>query len=67
MLYGILASLLVLQPDMGMTFVVTACFMGMIFIAGLPFRIIFLLLIFAVCAATMAYFSLSHVKSRVDR
>lgn len=66
-LYGFLASLLVLQPDMGMTFVVTCCFIAMIFMAGLPFRIIFLLLIFAVSAATMAYFTLPHVQSRVDR
>lgn len=66
-LYGALVSLLVLQPDMGMTFVVTASFVTIIFLAGLPFRIIFLLLIFAVGAAIMAYFSLSHVQSRVDR
>jgi cell division protein FtsW len=66
-IYGILASLMVLQPDMGMTFVMTACFMSIIFIAGLPFRIIFLLMIFAVGAASLAYFSLSHVKSRIDR
>jgi cell division protein FtsW len=66
-LYGVLASLLVLQPDMGMTFLVTCCFITIIFMAGLPLRIIVLLLLFAVCAATMAYFSLSHVQSRVDR
>lgn len=66
-LYGMLVSLLVLQPDMGMTFVVTASFMAVIFLAGLPFRIIFLLLIFAVGASILAYFSLSHVQSRVDR
>ena len=66
-LYGALASLLVLQPDMGMTFIVTSCFIAIIFMAGLPFRIIFLLLIFAICAATAAYFTLSHVQSRVDR
>ncbi len=66
-IYGVLASLLVLQPDIGMTFVVTSCFIAMIFMAGLPFRIIFLLLIFAVSAATAAYFTLSHVQSRVDR
>ena len=66
-IYGVLASLLVLQPDMGMTFVITFCFITMIFLAGLPFRVIFLLLIFAVGAATLAYFSLSHVQSRVDR
>lgn len=66
-LYGLLAALLVLQPDMGMTFIVTACFGAIIFLAGLPFRIIFLLLGFAAGAATLAYFSLSHVQSRVDR
>lgn len=66
-IYGALASLLVLQPDMGMTFLVTSCFIAIIFMAGLQFRIIFLLIGFAVCAATMAYFTLPHVQSRVDR
>ena len=66
-LYGVLASLLILQPDMGMTFIVTACFVAIIFMAGLPLRIIVLLLGFAIVAATVAYFSLSHVQSRVDR
>lgn len=66
-LYGFLVSLLVLQPDMGMTFIVTASFVTIIFLAGMPFRIIILLLIFAIGAGVMAYFSLSHVQSRVDR
>jgi cell division protein FtsW len=65
--YGALVSLLVLQPDMGMTFVVTASFISVIFLAGLPFRIIFLLLVFTAGAAVLAYFSLSHVQSRIDR
>ena len=66
-LYGVLASLLILQPDMGMTFIVTSCFVAIIFMAGLPLRIIALLFAFAVFAATIAYFTLGHVKSRVDR
>ncbi len=66
-IYGVLASLLVLQPDMGMTFIVTSCFIAIVFMAGMPFRIVFLLLGFAVGAATAAYFTLSHVRSRVDR
>ena len=66
-IYGVLVALLVLQPDMGMIVVVTSCFVAMIFLAGLQFRIIFMLLVFAVGAATLAYFSLSHVQSRVDR
>lgn len=66
-LYGVLTSLLVLQPDMGMTVIVTASFVAIIFLAGLPFRLIFLMLFFVMGASVVAYLSLSHVQSRVDR
>ncbi len=66
-IYGVLVSLLILQPDMGMTFVVTASFMAIIFLAGLPLRIIAFLVVVATGAVVLAYFSLSHVQSRVDR
>jgi cell division protein FtsW len=36
--YGILITLLLLQPDLGMTIVVTVVFATQIFLAGLPFR-----------------------------
>ena len=66
-IYGVLVSLLILQPDMGMTFVVTACFVVIIFLAGLPLRLIALLVVVAMGAAILAYFSFAHVQSRVDR
>ena len=66
-LYGFTVLLLVLQPDMGMTFIVTASFFAIIFLAGLPFRWIILLMILAVGAAVAAYFSFDHVQSRFDR
>lgn len=66
-LYGVLVSLLILQPDMGMTFVVSCCFMVVIFLAGLPLRIICALCVLALAAVILAYFSFSHVQSRVDR
>lgn len=66
-LYGLIVVLLLLQPDMGMTFVVTASFFAVIFLAGLPFRWIILLLIVAMGAAVLAYFSFPHVQSRFDR
>ncbi|HPF78776.1 MAG TPA: FtsW/RodA/SpoVE family cell cycle protein, partial [Alphaproteobacteria bacterium] len=66
-IYGVLVSLLILQPDMGMTFVVTACFVVIIFLAGLPLRLIALLIVVAMGAAILAYFSFAHVQSRVDR
>lgn len=65
--YGILATLFVLQPDMGMTFIITACFAAIIFLAGLPLRIVAILFVVAVGAVFLAYFSFSHVQSRVDR
>ncbi|PZQ44439.1 MAG: putative lipid II flippase FtsW [Micavibrio aeruginosavorus] len=66
-LYGLVVLLLVLQPDMGMTFIVTASFLTIIFLAGLPFRWIILLLGIVIAAAVLAYFSFSHVQSRFDR
>ena len=66
-LYGLTVLLLVLQPDMGMTFIVTASFFAIIFLAGLPFRWIILLMALAVGAAVAAYFSFDHVQSRFDR
>lgn len=66
-IYGVLVSLLILQPDMGMTFIVTASFMMIIFLAGLPLRIIALLFVVAIGAVVLAYFSFAHVQSRVDR
>ena len=60
-------TLLLLQPDLGMSVVLSGCFLGMIFLAGLPFRIIFILIGFAAVGMTLAYFSFSHVQSRIDR
>jgi len=66
-LYGLIISLLLMQPDMGMTFVVTASFLTVIFLAGFPFRWIFVLILLAVGAGLAAYYNFDHVQSRVDR
>lgn len=66
-LYTLLAILLLSQPDMGMTFVVTCCLFSIIFLAGFPLRYIALLVVIGMGALVMAYFSFSHVQSRVDR
>ena len=66
-LLGVVVVPLLLQPDMGMTLLVTAIWMGQLFIAGLPF---FLLPVFgglAVAGVVSAYFMFDHVASRIDR
>lgn len=66
-LYLFIVMLLLMQPDMGMTFVVTVSFFTIVFLAGLPFRYIFLLGFAAAGAALLAYSFFPHVQSRVDR
>ncbi len=66
-LYLVVVSLFVLQPDIGMTFVLTSCFLVIVFLAGIPFRYIFLLMGAGIGGLFAAYFSLSHFRSRIDR
>lgn len=66
-LYFLVISLLLLQPDFGMTFVVTAVAASMIFLAGAPFRWLVVLAGAGIGGGVMAYFTLSHVQSRIDR
>ncbi|PCI99478.1 MAG: cell division protein FtsW [Alphaproteobacteria bacterium] len=66
-LYFILLALLIMQPDLGMSIVLTTVFAVQIFIAGLRFR--YMAVLFAIGSAGLvaAYFSLHHVRSRMDR
>ncbi len=66
-LYTIVAFLLLMQPDFGMTFVVTIGLMTIFFIFGLRFRMLFILVALGVIGATFAYLSFDHVQSRVNR
>ncbi|MFA5593519.1 MAG: putative peptidoglycan glycosyltransferase FtsW [Micavibrio sp.] len=66
-LFALITSLLVLQPDMGMTFVMAAGFFTVVFLAGLPFRWIAVVVIFAAGLSVLAYMGFDHVQSRVDR
>ena len=65
---ALLALLLVLQPDMGMTAVVLAIWSFQIFLAGMPLAMVLVLafLVAPVVAAT-AYFTLPHVQVRVAK
>jgi len=66
-LLGVTLTLLILQPDFGMSVVVTATWCGQLFLAGLPIIWIGGLALLAVGGGLTAYSTLSHVQSRVDR
>lgn len=66
-LFVLIVALLLLQPDLGMTFVVSVCFASVVFLAGLPIRWIAVLSVIAVGFLTIAYSVFPHVQSRIDR
>ena len=58
--------LLMLQPDVGQTFVLTAVWSVQFFLAGLPMLWVALIAAGAAAALTGAYFALPHVAQRID-
>jgi cell division protein FtsW len=66
-LYGLTAMLLVAQPDIGQTALLTAIFFAEFFIAGMPLTLIGLAIVLAGAGAIGAYYTLPHFASRIDR
>jgi len=66
-LFVMVIGLLMLQPDFGMTIVVSVVYAVQFFLAGLPMLWIVLLgLVFIGCGVG-AYFTFDHIQSRIDR
>ena len=66
-LYFIIVLLLIMQPDFGMTVVLTCMFAAQIFLAGFPFRYLTIFALIGAGGVVGAYFGLHHVRSRIDR
>lgn len=66
-LYVLTVGLLLMQPDLGMTFVVSVVWFTQFFLAGLNIFLVAILGIAGVCGLVGAYFVFPHVASRVDR
>ena len=66
-LYIVTISLLLLQPDLGMTCVITIIWASQIFLAGFPFRLLAGFVSVGAGGLVMAYFGFSHVHSRINR
>jgi cell division protein FtsW len=63
----ILTSLLIFQPDFGMSFMVILLWLSQLFLYGLPWLAIFIISLFAIAGIISSYMLLPHVQDRVDR
>lgn len=66
-MYIFVIGLLLLQPDVGMSIVISAIWGIQIFVAGLPLIIVIAVAGFFLAGSMGAYFAFDHVRGRVDR
>ncbi len=65
--YAVVAMLLIIQPDFGMTVTITGMFGVQLFLAGISFLWVGGMIVLAVGGVIAAYSLLPHVASRIDR
>lgn len=66
-LYAVVITLLLMQPDVGQSLVVSVIWFSQWFLAGLPMIWVALLAVLGFVACVGAYFLFPHVASRIDR
>lgn len=66
-LCAVIVGLLLLQPDLGMTVVVSLVWASQFFIAGLPLSVVAILFVLLVTGLFGIYMTFPHVSSRIDR
>ncbi len=66
-LFSVIAALLLLQPDFGMTLTFTALWLAQIFAYGLPLGLIVGIAVFIVIGGVGAYIVFPHVEDRINR
>jgi cell division protein FtsW len=66
-LYAVTVALLLIQPDVGQTVLITVAFGAAFFMAGVPFKWILGLGVIAVSGLISTYFLFDHVASRVQK
>ena len=64
--FVILIALVLLQPDLGMTILISTTFFCQLFIAGLSIILVIYGLILITAVSVIAYFFLDHVRNRID-
>lgn len=66
-LFGVVALLLLLQPDLGMTFLFATVFAIQLFLAGLPVLLVVIACLLGIVLLVSSYFIFPHVHTRVDQ
>jgi cell division protein FtsW len=66
-LYALACGLLLMQPDVGMTILISVIWWAQFFLAGLPMMAVLVVAVLAMLAAVGGYAMFPHVRSRVDR
>ena len=64
--YGLVAGLLIIQPDFGMTMTISVMFGAQLFLGGLPVIWVILMGVLGIGGIILAYYSLDHVARRID-
>jgi cell division protein FtsW len=67
LLLALIVMFLVVQPDIGMTFLVSAIWLGQFFLAGLPLALVGAFAATGMMGLFAAYYMLPHFASRMDR
>lgn len=65
-MYLLLAGLLVMQPDIGMTVLYSVIWGAQLFLAGLPLFWVFLAAVLGISGMVAAYFTFPHVQARIE-
>lgn len=66
-LYFVIVTLLLLQPDVGQSIILSAIWFVQFFLAGLPMMLVIVMALAGVMSLVGAYFIFPHVQSRIDR
>lgn len=65
-LYLCIVSIIIIQPDLGMTILLSTIFITVLFITEINFAWVFLLSIIGLIFLTVSYFSFAHVQYRIN-
>jgi cell division protein FtsW len=66
-LYLVVVAFLLMQPDVGMSILVSVVWGVQFFLAGLPMLLVLVIGLVFISGGFIAYFNFNHVQSRVDR